>query len=251
LSLEARSSIRISQNTASTAAARAAADAGIQRAILDLVAVPTTPSDIRKFQLAGIRSTLSDSDKFRTDGSVNKWQFATSTVSISVRDEVGKINLNTAPEALLAKLFKAVGADADKAQSLAHAVADYRDADNFKHRDGAEENEYRAARLAWGPKNAPFQGVEELQQVLGMTGDLYKRASRYLTLYSMQGRFDPATSMGMVKDIVGNDLQYVASYPDRVYAIRAEANRRGAVFIREATVQIIPEGRVPRILSWR
>jgi general secretion pathway protein K len=151
----------------------------------------------------------------------------------------------------LAKLFKAVGADADKAQSLAHAVADYRDADNFKHRDGAEENEYRAARLAWGPKNAPFQGVEELQQVLGMTGDLYKRASRYLTLYSMQGRFDPATSMGMVKDIVGNDLQYVASYPDRVYAIRAEANRRGAVFIREATVQIIPEGRVPRILSWR
>jgi hypothetical protein len=89
LSLEARSSIRISQNTASTAAARAAADAGIQRAILDLVAVPTTPSDIRKFQLAGIRSTLSDSDKFRTDGSVNKWQFATSTVSISVRDEVG------------------------------------------------------------------------------------------------------------------------------------------------------------------
>jgi hypothetical protein len=85
-----------------------------------------------------------------------------------------------------------------------------------------------------------------------MTKDLYKRVASYLTLHSMQGRFDPARSTSLVKDIVGNDLQYIASYPGRVYAIHAEAKRRsGAMFIREAAVQLIPEGRVPLIISWR
>jgi general secretion pathway protein K len=62
---------------------------------------------------------------------------------------------------------KSVGFDPDQAESLADAIADFRDADNLKHLRGAEEPEYRAAGLAWGPKNAPFQTVEELQQVLG------------------------------------------------------------------------------------
>src|SRR4029077_8905250 len=100
---------------------------------------------------------------------------ANSTVHISVQDEASKIDLNQAPEALLAVLFESVGIDPDKAQSLADAIADFRDADNLTRPRGAEEAEYRSAGLARGPKNAPFQMTEELQQVLGMTAEIYGR----------------------------------------------------------------------------
>jgi general secretion pathway protein K len=89
-------------------------------------------------------------------------QFANSRVHLSIQDEATKIDLNRAPEARLAALFGSVGVEPGEAQSLAAAIADFRDADDFVRPGGAEEAEYRAAGLAWGPKNAPFQAVEEL-----------------------------------------------------------------------------------------
>lgn len=114
--MESRSNARIARKMAEYAAARAAADAGVQRAILDLVVSPGAPKD---------------TEKFRADGTVYAWPFANSTVHITVQDERGKINLNAAPETLLAALFGSVGVDPGKAQSLADAVADFRDADDF------------------------------------------------------------------------------------------------------------------------
>jgi general secretion pathway protein K len=142
--------VLIARNVAENAAARAAADAGIQRAILDLETAPGSPIECRKFS---------------TDGSVYAWRFGKTIVHISVQDEVGRVNLNKAPEALLAALFASVGIDSGKAQSLADAIADYRDSDDLPRVRGAEEAEYRDAGLGWGPKNAPFQTIEELQQV--------------------------------------------------------------------------------------
>jgi general secretion pathway protein K len=91
------------------------------------------------------------------------------------------MDLNHAPETRLAALFASAGADQSKARSLADNVADFRDPDNLPHSHGAEAAEYQAAGLAWGPKNAPFQDVEELQQVLGMTPEIYDRVSAHLT----------------------------------------------------------------------
>ncbi len=163
LCLEVRTRALIARNTADNAAARASADAGIQRAILDLIAgrhVSETPYD---------------------------WRFANHFVRISVRDEASKIDVNMAPPALLAALFNSVGVDSYRAQSLADAIADFRDADNFTHPHGAEEAEYKTAGLHWGPKNAPFESLEELQQVLGMTPDTYKLVAPDLTIYTISG----------------------------------------------------------------
>ena len=212
LCLETRSSARIARNTADNAAAAAAADAGIQRAILDLVTVP-------------------DAKKFRTDGTVYKWRFANSAVHMSVQDEASKVDLNRAPEAAFAALFASVGVDPGKAQSLADAIADFRDPDNFSRPRGAEEADYRG--LAWGPKNAPFQGIEELQQVLGMTAEIYQRVAPNLTIYSI----DEA------QDFFGS--------PSRAYSIHARAEGpNGATFVREAVVQL--RGGIPdKLLVWR
>jgi general secretion pathway protein K len=232
LSLEIRSSTRIARNMAENAAARAAADAGIQRAIMDLVSAR----------------------KFRTDGTTYAWWFGNFTVQISVQDEVGKVNLNHAPEGLLAALFGSVGVDPDKAQSLADAIADFRDTDDLPRPHGAEESDYRAAGLAWGPRNAPFEAVEELQQVIGMTPDIYARVAPDLTIYTIGAGINPTMAGGRLTGILraAGFKYFVGSQGILAYSIRAEAKGSdGAAFSREAVVRLNPDGSYPWISSWQ
>jgi general secretion pathway protein K len=96
LSLETRASARIARNMADDAAARAAADAGIQRAMLDLATAPGA-----------------DNKAFRA---VYDWRFANSPVHISVQDESSKIDLNQGPVVVLTALFETVGIESAQAQ---------------------------------------------------------------------------------------------------------------------------------------
>lgn len=216
LTLETRSSTRIARNMVDRAAAREAADAGVQRAILDLTASPSAEAKM-----------------FRADGTVYNWRFADSAVRISIRDELRKANLNQAPEGRLASVFGSLGFDPEEAQSLADAIADFRDPDNLRHHRGAEADDYRAAGLPWGPKNAPFQTIEELKQVFGVTKEIYQRVAPELSVFSFTD----------VQDFVGR--------PRRTYSIRAEVKGpNGAMFAREAVVQL--SGLDPfMILDWR
>jgi general secretion pathway protein K len=245
LSLETRSSTRIARNMAENAVVRAAADAGIQRAILDLVTSTGAPTDARKFL---------------ADGTVYNWQFVNSKVQVSIQDEV-KIDLNEAPEELLAALFDSVGINTDTAKSLAAAIADFRDPDNLPRPGGAELAEYRAAGLAWGPKNAPFQMFEELQQVLGMTPEIYERVASYLTIYSVARVNDPTLVGERLTEILrntsinsaflGTPAYYSKFLGTPAYSIRAQAHdSKGGVFVREAVVQLIPGLRPPTIIPW-
>jgi general secretion pathway protein K len=230
LSLVTRTDARIARNMADNAAARAAADAGIQRAILDLMA-----PDAEK--------------KFRVDGTVYDWRFPNSYVRISVQDENGKVNLNRASEELLVALFASVGVDPGTAQSLADAIADFRDADHVRHINGAEDADYRTAGLPWGPKNAPFEDITELRQVLGMTPGIYERVVPNLTVYTLGTAINPDLASerlnGTLRQIRSRSVLGVSGI---AYSIRAEAKGvNGGVFVREAVVQL---GRT-RIVAWR
>ena len=240
LSLDTRTSTRVARNMVDSAAARAAADAGIQRAVLDLVSFPNA----------------NDTRKFRADGTNYAWRFAGCLVRLSVQDERSKIDLNQAPEALLAALIELNGVDRGKAQSLADAIADFRDADSLPRLGGAEKSNYQAAGLAWGPKNAPFQEKEELQQVLGMTPKIYARLSSYLTIYSI-GMINPTLAGQQLTGILRRasfGSQIFTSSPGLAFSIRAMAANcsRGAAFVREAVVQLDPQETVPVVtLGWR
>jgi general secretion pathway protein K len=240
LTLEIRSSTHVARNMAENAAARAAADAGIQRAILDLASSANVPTN----------------EKFRTDGTVYAWQFANCAVRISIQDEASKIDLNQAPEELVAALFGSVGIDSAKAQSLAAAIVDFRDKDNWPRPYGAEETEYQAAGLAWGPKNAPFQTVEELQQVLGMTAEIYQRVAPNLTTYYVPDAINPTTTNEQLAKFLRRsnfNLQYFASSPGVVFSVSSEALGTGGVMsVREAVVQVDLQEKVPIVLlAWK
>lgn len=126
------------------------------------------------------------------DGRPYKFSFNGAELTIKVNDESGKIDINAASPEQLQQLFKSVGdLDEQKAQELAARVQDWRDPDDLVTVNGAEQADYEQADLAYGPANSPFVTVGELQQVLGMNYDLFKKLQPAITVYSGRGTPNP------------------------------------------------------------
>ncbi|MBV2209737.1 MAG: general secretion pathway protein GspK [Thermomonas sp.] len=127
--------------------------------------------------------------QWRLDGRVHEWTFADAAIVIRLHDEASKIDLNAASFDLLQAFFIALGEPREGATQLAGAVLDWRDPDHLNQpAGGAEDPSYAAEGLPWGAKDAPFESVSELQQVLGMRRELYAAAATHLTVYSGQAQ---------------------------------------------------------------
>ena len=127
-----------------------------------------------------------------TDGTPLACAYAEADVDIAVTDVGGLVDLNTASLRQLAWLLGGVGLDANKAAAVAAAIVDFRDADDIPSLNGAESAAYRAAGLRHGPKNAPFETITELDQVLGLDLALLARLRPLTTVHSRQPGIDPA-----------------------------------------------------------
>lgn len=168
----ARTQIDLGRNAVEKAKAEALAEAGVNRAILGL---------LRPDPAA----------QWRGDGTVYALTFGGGEVRVAIQDEAGKIDLNTASDELLHGLFTSIGLADDEAGVLVDAVADFRDPDDLRRLNGAEDADYLAAGLPHGAKDAPFEAIEELQQVLGMTPRLYRRIAPLATVHSWEDGIDP------------------------------------------------------------
>ena len=139
------------------------------------------------------------------DGRPYRFGYGDAEIEVSMTDDSGKIDINAADGDLLTNLFMGRGVPMDQAQALSDAILDWRDPDDLKHPNGAEEPDYKAAGLSYSPKNAPFDTVSELQQVLGMNYDLYSKIEPGITIYS--GRNAPNAGFG-------DEIALAAIYPD-------------------------------------
>ncbi len=277
------------RNLVENAKAEALADAGLYRAILgllspksegllgpqieNLLTLSSKPAAVRRRTERDLRSKLGQTfqpeteelfvDGWRTDGTVYVWSFGGGDVRVSIQDEDGKIDLNAAPDELLRGLFLSVGLDEDASAALVDAIVDFRDEDDLHRLNGAEDRDYADAGLPYGAKDAPFEAVEELQQVLGMTRQIYERVAPALTVHSGRRGIDPrvapraallalpgvgseevesflaAREGGNTENLLGAQGHKTASR-ERMFTIRAEAHAEsGAVFVREAVVEPI------------
>ncbi|MEO7431336.1 MAG: hypothetical protein ABIR62_04820 [Dokdonella sp.] len=123
------------------------------------------------------------------DGRPYVFNYGDAKIEVRITDDSGKIDINAADAIRLTSLFMTRGLELDQAEAIAAAVIDWRDPDDDAQPNGAEISEYKGAGLSYGPKNAPFDTVSELQQVLGMNYALFSALEPSLTIYS--GRTDP------------------------------------------------------------
>jgi len=142
--------------------------------------------------------------RWTPDGRAYGWNYAGSQVQVQLVDESGKVDLNQADAQTLTGLLRAVGVEAAQAQQLAGAVVDWRDSDPLSQPGGgAEDPDYAAAGLSYGAKDAPFESVAEVEQVLGWTPQIYARVRPYLTIYGGRSRPDPTYAQGPVLVALG------------------------------------------------
>ena len=143
---------------------------------------------------------------WQPNGRAYAWRFDGHDVQVRIIDETGKVDLNQADMPLLSRLMQALGEPPDVSDALAAAIVDWRDADDLSQPvGGAEDGDYAAAGRPYGAKDAPFETIAELEQVLGMTPDLYARLEPFLTLYSGRGQPDATYAQGPVLVAMGMD----------------------------------------------
>jgi general secretion pathway protein K len=259
---ERRTEMLIVRNSISMARASAAADAGVQRALLEAFRTDNAP------------------EVWRRDGQSHDWTFDGIPVRVEMRDESAKIDVNTASDALLRGLFVSVGVPEEEVTRILDAILDWRDPDTLKRPNGAEEEDYRAAGLSYRPANAPFQAIEEIQLVLGMRPDIYRRIAPMITVFSRQNGVNAAFARrevllaipGVTPEIADDYIQrrsdaLAAGQPPPVFAqgaafaggaamitnVRAEARLDdGTYFAREAVALLRSQPRKPvTFVLWR
>ncbi|WP_449302381.1 general secretion pathway protein GspK [Pseudoxanthomonas mexicana] len=143
---------------------------------------------------------------WQPNGRAYAWRFDGHDVQVRIIDETGKVDLNQADVPLLSRLMQVLGEPPDASDALAAAIVDWRDADDLSQPvGGAEDGDYAAAGRPYGAKDAPFETIAELEQVLGMTPDLYARLEPFLTLYSGRGQPDSTYAQGPVLVAMGMD----------------------------------------------
>jgi general secretion pathway protein K len=164
LTASGRTEIRIADNLVANAVAAAAADGAISEAIFNL-------SDPRPEQ------------RWPIDGSPRNLTVGDCRVLVRLEDEASRINPNLASPALMEALLSVVGNDPDAARRIAAAIADWVGSSPTPQTADALQAEYRAAGLDYGPPGAPFETMDELGRVLGVTPTLYTALKPHLTLY--------------------------------------------------------------------
>lgn len=145
----------------------------------------------------GIAALLTPTDEdfadWPTNGSVLQTEHAGQGLNLSVQDVFGQFDLNGAPVSAFATFFTSLGFVDPRPGALADAIGDWRDADSLERLNGAEKDDYERINARILPRNAAFESVSELEQVLGFDREVVRQAEAFLTVYSRKPQVDPST----------------------------------------------------------
>jgi general secretion pathway protein K len=95
----------------------------------------------------------------------------------------GKVILNLATEDDLRAFLTAKAIDVVSVDGLAEAILDWRDADDSRRPHGAERDDYLKAGTREIPQNGPFESINELRFVRGMTPAILSKIRGELTVF--------------------------------------------------------------------
>ena len=139
-------------------------------------------------------------------------EFENGTITYKIRDENGKISINSASKVVLNKLLEYSGVkeklDRD---TISDSILDWIDADKNHRINGAEDDYYRSQRPPYYAKNGKFETLGELLKVRGMTEEILygsteedgelKGIVQFLTIYNFSS-VNPNTATDEVLNII-------------------------------------------------
>jgi general secretion pathway protein K len=163
----------------------------------------------------------------QADGRPRQFELRQWRAVVRIQDELGRIDLNFADQDLLSGLFRSVGIEPQKANSLAVSTIEWRMTPD--------------ANANGQPQRRLFQAVSELLLVPGMSQDLFAKIEPALTVFSQRPTFDPQLAPaeallalpGATRDQVAQTLarrsqgglaaETIASLKGRAFSLAIEA----------------------------
>lgn len=162
-------------NTADSTVARGLALAGVETAVHEIkggFALVAAGSD-------GVVFMERYGSGFRPMPSDRSFELGGGTVSYTVEDERGRININTAERPALDSLLRLSGVEGPQRDVITDSILDWRDGNHDFHLNGAEDDYYASLPAAYGAKDGPADFKEELLLVKGVTAAVYNGGGRY------------------------------------------------------------------------
>jgi len=108
-----------------------------------------------------------------------------------ILDERGKVDLNASPGELIRGVMLGAGLSLELSDALTDTILDWRDNDHLRRLHGAEDADYRRAGFSHEVKDAPFDTVDELRQVMGMTPEIFARVREGFTVHTGKADINP------------------------------------------------------------
>ena len=169
-------------------------------------------------------------------------------ISLYIKDEAGKININKAPLSILKSMLENIGeVKPEEAADIANAIVDWRDIDVIVSPGGAEDDYYGHLQAPYPCKNGELQIPEEILLVKGMTPLIFSKIAGIITVHS-EGKVNVNTadeqvlhalglSSGLAEQIVefrrGAD-EIDGTEDDNVFKTPAEIRNIGPLFTKES-----------------
>ena len=139
------------------------AEAGMERGMTELLYLKANKN---------MPAVVPGSEVWRTDGRPYNILTDNGHYTISILNEAGKVDINTAPELILRNLLLNLGLDLDHVDTIVDSVMDWKDADDLHRLHGAENDYYMSLPNPYKARNANFEALEELLLVKGITPEI-------------------------------------------------------------------------------
>jgi general secretion pathway protein K len=228
-----RSEAKIAANLLASANAQAAADGGVAVAAYHL---------------------LDKSDQhWEADGIARRVRIGDSEVKLIMRDQRGKIDPNDATSGLLTALLRQLGVEEQTATTVGSAILDWRVAN-----DTGLSKSYAASGRTFGPPHEPFESLEEISLVMGVTPQLMALMAPHLSLYVEQtpavAQADPIVAAAITDAVKREQLTLNEDQQPGplIVSVVASARNRGAVFTRTVLLRMNGIANQPyEVLDWR
>lgn len=181
VSANMQSNLKVTRNYLDALQAEQLAKAGIQLAIFDLL----------------------ENRQGRKPISLSRsYVLSAGRVDIQLRDEAGKVDLNTASKNLLETIIGSASETEDHTTEIVEAILDWRDADSNARANGAEQASYTSSEASKSIKNGKFEFVDELGHVTGISQEMFRKINPDLTVSSAKRGIDPRHASDKLIDLI-------------------------------------------------
>lgn len=160
-----RTEAKITRNFKEEAEAYYLALAGIEKAKMEIL---LTTSQYTYMNEDGVLVFNIDNEAPQRSGNLGRGSF-----SYNLTDEESKLNINTASALQIRYLFLKSGVDITDVDIIIDSIIDWRDGNDLHMLNGAEEDYYRSLKYPYSAKDGPFESIDELLLVKGMTREIF------------------------------------------------------------------------------